>query len=264
MAYLDLDEVPQIMQARWYCGYDKRHLVSFLRKDYFRAGARSAPSEEGGSASLKHDVIAAVESDAQQQGLTLAPIARVGLLTHLRLFNLLFNPVSFYYCYDGDDQLQAIVAEITNTPWGERHCYFLYPGQSSAHTAYQNKGNNRHRFEFAKHFHVSPFNPMNMDYRWVFSEPDHACRIHMDNLLQNDSTEAGKDDAPVKHFDATLSLQRKPVGELGRTLIRYPFQCVSVITGIYWQAFRLWLKRSPFYDHPALGKEPVPSAPVKE
>lgn len=251
MAYLDLDEVQDVMKSRWFCGFEKRNLVSFFRRDYFQSGADSQTAEMRQSASLKRDVIDAVNTDAQRQGITLQAITRVCLLTHLRMYNLLFNPVSIYYCYDRDDQLQAVVAEITNTPWGERHSYFLYPGQNSASTRYERKGNNRHRFEFEKCFHVSPFNPMNMDYRWVFSEPDHACRIHMDNLMQT----ANHQDEEDKHFDATLSLQRKPLNEFGRTLIRYPFMCVSVVTGIYWQALKLWLKRAPFYDHPKLSDE---------
>ena len=258
MAYLDLDEINRFVEERWYCSLERFNFVSFRRKDYFQSvePQTSAATPQDGAAALKADVIAGVEADARKQGVTLPEISRVCMLTHLRVLNLQFNPVSFYYCFDRDDQLVTIVSEITNTPWDERHSYYLYPGQNSAAMRYQQKGKRHHRFEFQKDFHVSPFNPMNMDYNWVFSEPDHACRVHMDNLLQDDIGD-NSESSERKHFDATLCMQRKSLGTFGRTLIRYPFMCVSVVSGIYWHAFKLWIKRAPFYDHPKLQSEQV-------
>lgn len=172
------------------------------------------------------------------------------MLGHLRYALHNFNPVVFYYCFDDEDCLVAILAEITNTPWGERHHYVLPISEDveESHINHQERGNGCHQFEFTKGFHVSPFNPMNMDYRWAFSEPEKLLRVHMDNFLTpaNDSEEASK------HFDATLVLKRRCIEKkLGKTLIQFPFITVKVISGIYWQAFKLWFKRMPFYDHPS-------------
>jgi len=265
MVYLDLDEMPELLNRRWFCTTDFFNIVAFWRKDYFQSSPRCLARSKPYEGELKQDVIDFVTDDAQQQELSVPEISRVRMLTHLRYFNLIINPVTFYYCFDSDDGLQAIVAEITNTPWGERHSYVLHVGGDSDVMKHKHKGRNKHRFKFDKRFHVSPFNPMAMRYRWNFSEPDHALFVHMDNLMRSaeqhkyaegrgmpdeglsHSDEGGHKE---KHFDATLSLKRQSFNRLGRALIRYPFMTVSVAVGIYWQAFKLWLKKAPFYDHP--------------
>jgi DUF1365 family protein len=154
------------------------------------------------------------------------------LLTHLRYFGYAMNPVSFYYCFDPTGaRVETILAEVNNTPWGERHCYVLAcPGDSAANT-----------FAFRKAFHVSPFMPMAIDYRWRLTDPGDRLAVHMENL------EAGQ---PV--FDATLTLTRRAItgGQLARVLVAYPFMTVQVIAGIYWQALRLWWKGVPYHPHP--------------
>lgn len=246
MAYLDLDELPHLLEKRWYSTVNFYNFAAFWRKDYFQTSKRIKQELLAGKkapdSDLKKDVIEHVQDEAQARGVEIGDIKSVRLLTHLRYFNVIFNPVSFYYCYDEDEVLLAIVAEITNTPWEERHSYTLFPGWKDAETQYSQKGKQKHRFEFEKVFHVSPFNPMNMRYRWNFSQPDHKLFVHMDNLYH--------DADQTKHFDATLSMTRKPFSDFGRALIRYPLMTVSVAVGIYWQAFRLWLKKAPFYDHP--------------
>ena len=94
------------------------------------------------------------------------PPGPIRLLTHLRYFGYSFNPVSFYYCFDATGtRVETIVAEITNTPWKERHAYVLPVAAASA----QRRG--AWRFSFDKQFHVSPFMPMDMRYDWRFSAP---------------------------------------------------------------------------------------------
>ena len=97
------------------------------------------------------------------------------------------------------------------------------------------------RFRFGKDFHVSPFLPMDMDYDWRFAAPGERLLVHMENW---------REDMPV--FDATLSLEREPLGSraLAGALAGYPFMTAKVAAAIYWQALRLWLKRTPFFTHP--------------
>ena len=239
MLYLDLDELPELFAKKWYCSFSGFNLVRFKRGDFL------SPKEPSLKKAVINKVADNVSSDLARS------ICSVRALMHLRYLNVVFNPVVFYYCFDADQQLVAIVAEITNTPWDERHAYVLPVGDHyTGNTKYSLKGKDKHQFEFQKRFHVSPFNPMNMDYRWVFSLPNEKLFAHMDNFMQStDSQTITESDS--KHFDATLVMERFDFDKnLAKTLIQYPFMTVKVVIGIYWQALMLKLKGIPFHDHP--------------
>ena len=163
------------------------------------------------------------------------------LLAHLRFGGHVFNPVSFYYCYRADGStLDCIVADITNTPWKERHAYVL-PVESA-----QPQGRAL-RWQFDKAFHVSPFMPMDCRYDWRFTAPGDDLRVHMQVWRDG-----------VRQFDATQAMQRRPLDGRGlaRVLAFHPLMTVQVVAAIHWQALRLWLKRNPVHDHPALAEKP--------
>jgi DUF1365 family protein len=164
------------------------------------------------------------------------PDGPVRLLTHLRYFGHCFNPVSFYYCFDASDtRVEAIVAEVNNTPWNEQHCYVLPREEATVRGAAQG-------FSMHKAFHVSPFLPMEQDYEWRFVEPDDRLIVHMKNI-ENGRT----------RFDATLTLERREItgGSLARALARFPLMTVRVVALIHWQALKLWIKGATFHTHPA-------------
>ena len=185
-------------------------------------------------------------SDQVEQATGWRPDGVVQLITHPRYLGYVFNPVSFYFCYNKGDQPaegaipRVILAQITNTPWHERHTYCLEtqaPGSdSTAGSQWLSE-----RFEFSKRFHVSPFNPMNQHYRWTFSFRGPELRVHM-NVLQDDQ----------KQFDATLVVQRSPLDRksLHRSLRRFPLEAFKVTAGIYWHAIRLKIKGAEFFTHP--------------
>jgi len=224
MLYLDLAELPQVFEPYLFWSAKRAAPARFERSDYLQL-------EDDASLPLDESVRKLVARETGKR-----PGGPIRLLTHLRYFGYSFNPVSFYYCFDErDERIETIVAEITNTPWKERHAYVL-PVSTSVR-------NTRHawQFQFDKQFHVSPFNPMDMRYDWRFSAPENGLHVHMENW---------RDGRPV--FDATLNLAREPItsASLARALIGFPLMTAQVMTLIHWQALRLWIKRAPFYTHP--------------
>lgn len=224
--YLDLDEIDQAFAGRWLWSHNRRNLAEFRRSDYM------GPSE----VPLAEAVRDRVEACTGQR-----PDGPIRLLTHLRYFGYVFNPVSFYYCHAADGALSSIVAEITNTPWRERRSYVL-PVDAAC-----SKGRAL-QWRFGKNFHVSPFMAMDRDYAWSFTRPGEDLFVHMDVMRKSG-----------REFDATLRLRRRPLtrASLARVLWRYPAMSARIITAIHWQALRLWLKRVPVYPHPSVPDEPA-------
>lgn len=241
MMYLDLDELASLFEKKWYCAIEGFNLVSFKRQDYFQ------PQKPD----LKQAVIDKVCLYYAEHQCIPPVIHSVRMLGHVRYLGFNFNPVVFYYCFDEYNQLIAILSEITNTPWGERHAYVHaiaghseFKNTDMRFSHYKNNVNNhKYKFEFEKIFHVSPFNPMNMNYQWVFSQAKEQLHVHMNNFIQSDKGE--------KHFDATLKLKKSDFEKnLSSILIQQPLITVKVMWGIYWQALKLWVKRARFYPHP--------------
>jgi DUF1365 family protein len=150
----------------------------------------------------------------------------IRLLTLPRSLGKAFNPVSFYYAYNSDETLGAVVAEVTSTPWGQRHAYVLTAGDGTAVL----------RGHDGKAMHVSPFLGMDHNYSWAATAPAQTLSVHI-----------ALDDA----FDATLNLRRRPYSAraLAGTSLRTLFL-------IYAHAAALALKRVPVHARPT---EPTPS-----
>jgi len=228
MLYLDLDELAQMPSTFWF-GNERARPLSFRRRDYL--------GDE--KTSLKEAVLNEVT-----RALGFRPEGPLRLLTQVRAFGYAFNPVSFYYCFERDGRrLAAVVAEITNTPWGERHRYVIRGAGDGAHA------------EFAKAFHVSPFFPMEQTYDWVLSTPDERLSVAMANI-----------DGGRAVFQASLSLQRRPMNarELARVATRLLPMGWGTHAAIYVQALRLWLKGTPFFSHPGSAVVPRVAAIQKE
>jgi hypothetical protein len=209
MAYLDLDAVPERVGPRWLWSARRPALVRFRHADHLRADEARA--------------LVARHTGAQPDG-------PVRLLTNLRCFGHLFNPVSFYYCFDRDERLRAVVARVTNTPWREQHDYVLPATEGAVHERVD------------KAFHVSPFMAMDHEYElWLTAPAD-------DLGVRIVSRRGGE-----VQFDAALALRRRPLHAraLARTLARQPVPTLSVLGRIYAHAFRLKRKGAPYHPHPA-------------
>lgn len=215
MLYLDLEELPELFDHCWFWSARRPALAWMRRKDYL------APD----TASLREAVLDLV---ARRTGEYLNGPVR--LLTNLRYFGIRMNPISCYYCFDRQQQLRYIVAEVTNTPWRERIHYVIPATPSSSRT----------RYRFAKRLHVSPFMPMDLTYHWHSTVPGEQLRVSLQSRRANE-----------RLLHATLALERQPAtpANLNRMLVTYPWMTARIGLAIYWQALRLALKRVPFHRH---------------
>jgi DUF1365 family protein len=204
LMYLDLAELPSLDRL-W------SPVARFRRSDYL------APHDVPLDEAVRR--LVSERTGARPEG-------PVRMLAHLRYLGHCFNPVAFYYCFEpSGTRVESIVAEVTNTPWGERHQYVLSPGSGSTEKA----------------FHVSPFMGMDHRYEWRVPDPGEKLIVHIDSV--HDGRRA---------FDATLSLRRRELDRISlrRVLWRYPAATLALSARIYTQALKLKLKGAPYFPHP--------------
>ena len=216
MAYVDLDELPSLLAGRLV--RRRPGLVRFRRSDYL--GDPGVP--------LADAVRARVEAETGA-----APAGPIRVLTQLRTFGHCFNPASFYFCFGTGGRLEALVAEVTNTPWGERHSYVLTRGAVEGCVL---------QGESEKVLHVSPFFGMDQRYQWRVATPGESLALHIENHERGDRV-----------FDATLSLRRRQLSRasLARVTARYPFATLRILALIYAHAAVIRLRGIRMRPHPA-------------
>lgn len=237
--YLDLDELPGLFEGVKGWSYNRANFGSFRRADFL--GDPAMPLKEA----VRSEVTRLLASDKKNP--VACPDGAIRMLTNLRILGFCFNPVTFYYLFHIDaDKPAMILAQVNNTPWNERHTYLIHCDEKTG------KANS----QFDKKFHVSPFNPMDMEYQWVSSVPGENLLVHMENFAITKDSPA----APACHMDATLTLKRQPWSKslLQKILWLQPWAAIKVPVAIYWQAARLFIKGVPVYTHKSIN--PLPAA----
>jgi DUF1365 family protein len=217
LSYVDLDELPRLLGGRLVA--QRPGLVRFRRRDYL------GDPEQPLSTAVR-DLV------ADRTGVR--PEGPVRLLTNLRSLGHCFNPVSFYYCYSADgERLDAIVAEVTNTPWGERHAYAIGRDESDRQAVLRGSSD--------KVLHVSPFMGMDHRYEWNVGAPGDTLSVHIESHREGRLA-----------FDATLGLRRRELTprSLAAVTARYPAATLRVLALIYAHALGLKLKGATVHAHP--------------
>jgi len=220
LLYLDLEELPALLQG----GYGL-HQAWFAPASFRRIDHLGDP----------HTPLADTVRGLVKERTSWRPLGPIRLLTLLRNWGYYFSPLNLYYCFDQAGQVvEAIVAEVTNTPWHERHWYVLWNGNRIGEPS-------QLRFRHSKGFHVSPFMNMDMSYEWHLHQPGDQLGVAMLNSRGDE-----------RLFEVSMVLKRQELSRRSmlRALASHPWMTGRVIQAIYWQAFWLWWKKCPYYPHP--------------
>jgi DUF1365 family protein len=242
LMYLDLAELPGVLDPYPLFSARRAAPARFRREDFM--GDPSRPLDE-----CARETVAAAAGTR--------PDGPVRLLTGLRYFGHSFNPVSLYYCFAADGkQVEAVVADVQNIPWGERHPYVLARDEQRGTVL---------REDLEKSFHVSPLMGMDQTYSFRASEPGESLAVHIESRPRADAETAEKRRQDVflrsrqepKTFDATLNLRRRELSRrtLAGLLARYPAMSLQTVAKIYAQSLRLKLKGAKYHPHPE-GRRP--------
>jgi DUF1365 family protein len=213
LAYIDLGELPELLGGRLVAR--RPGLVRFRRSDYL-----------GDPATPLADAVRALVRERTGS----APDGPIRMLTNLRSFGHCFNPVSFYYCHDRNGELACLVAEVTNTPWGERHAYVLPAGETGLVRGHADKA-----------LHVSPFMGMRQTYEMRAATPGRTLSVHIESREEGEVA-----------FDATLGMRRRPLSRrtLAELTARYPAATLRVLALIYAHAVALRARGLRTRPHP--------------
>lgn len=225
MLALDVDEVSfekrNGLKPLGPFGYAWFHPMRFCQKDY-----------------IKGDLLplrARIDNKLRALGHH-ANVTKVMMLVQVRCFGFYFSPANFYFCFDDEDICQTMLVEVSNTPWNQRH-YYLVDLAAAAEKVTD------------KNFHVSPFMDLAMKYHWHIQAPSRrhdSLMIHIDN-----KPDVSDVDKVKKFFDVTMRLKRTELTatNLMALWLKMPVMTIKIVSAIYWQALKLFIKRIPFVSY---------------
>ena len=212
---LDLDEVKNLHTISRLLGYEMFAPLSFYEKDHLKSNFK----DDG------LDIKERIKKYLKENKIKFVP-KKIFLLTHLRIFNYVFNPVSFYYCYGSKQELRFVIAEVNNT-FSEQKIYLI--DLKKCEDKIQ-----------PKHFYVSPFIHYDCDFEFLFRAPGNEIFLEVNSRDKKTSEALLKSNLK----GSSLRLDTKNLLKLN---LAYPFITLKVIILIHWQALRLFVKKISYF-----------------
>ena len=256
---LDLDELAILPRHLALFSLKRANLFRFRERDFLPIGEPlhnpTGPSGEPAGAPGPSSLKSRARAFCSTHGGDFGPDGRVLLVTLPRVLGFQFNPVSFYFCFDSAGRPVGAIAEVTNT-FREVKLYFVPPAPGR-------QGAGVFRLHTPKHFYVSPFFGLDLKFEIVLHAPGAKLAVRIDDL-----------DGGRRVLHSTLTGRKAPLTDarLAWFLLKYPLVTLKIVALIHWQAFRLWLKRVPYFPksagaatqrdlyrpHPSIARNPSP------
>lgn len=217
MIGLVLDELDDIKNQNILLGTQWFNPVRFYEKDYLK-------NEPG---TLKQRITNKVKQLGGDWDGT-----KVLMIAQCRCLGIYFSPINFYYCFDKSNTCCLMLAEVSNTPWNQRYYYLVNMEPKTQESVKITK----------KAFHVSPFMALDMNYHWHVTTPGNKANVNIKNY-----------DLSNKHkiFEANMILEKQLLSSLPiiKSWVSLPFTVIKIVTLIYWQAAKIFIKRIPFVNY---------------
>lgn len=249
---VDLDELPQLDKKLFGFGHNRFNLIAFHDTDYGGGvdGRNSDNNVENSSLTqLKEYLHTSLEKDGIQTP------RRISLLCYPRYLGYVFKPLSTYFCYDQQDNVSAIIYEVSNT-FGGRHHYVIKVADAANQTLGDNEQTRTIQQAAKKCFYVSPFNPELGQYEFTISPPENHVAIVIKQSDQQQNLLHASFQGEQVELHALTALHE---------FIKTPFMTIKILLAIHWEATRLWLKGLRLYPRPTIKKAFVTSSqPLKK